>query len=127
TRRVTAVSEPQTLPVLPLDDMVALPGMVVPISLDQTDARAAIEAATAASDRSDRAGRSDPQVLLVPRLDGRYASCGALGVVEKIGRFPGGGRGAVVRATGRMRIGAGTTGPGAALWVEATPADEPTP
>src|SRR5690606_15664556 len=58
---------------------------------------------------------------------GKYADYGALGVVEKIGRFSGGERGAVVRATARMRIGAGTTGPGAALWVEATPVDEPTP
>ncbi len=51
---------------------------------------------------------------------------GAWGVVEQIGRLPGGEQAAVVRATARVRIGTGTTGPGAALWVEATVLDEVT-
>ena len=117
---MTAVSETLTLPVLPLDDLVALPGMVVPISLAEAEARSAIEAARAAAGDGSQA-----RVLLVPRLDGKYAAAGALGVVEQVGRFPGGERGAVIRATARVRIGAGTTGPGAALWVEATVVDEP--
>jgi ATP-dependent Lon protease len=104
-----------TLPVLPLDDLVALPGMVVPISLTEAEARSAIEAAQSAAP-----GEREPRVLLVPRLDGKYAGAGVLGVVEQVGRFSGGERGAVVRATDRVTIGAGTTGPGAALWVEAT-------
>jgi ATP-dependent Lon protease len=62
--------------------------------------------------------------LLVPRLDGKYASVGTWGLVEQIGRLPGGEQAAVVRGTHRMRIGAGTTGPGAALWVEATVLEE---
>jgi ATP-dependent Lon protease len=111
-----------TLPVLPLDDLVALPGMVVPISLAEAEARSAIDAAQAA----ERGASQDARVLLVPRLDGTYAAAGALGVIEQVGRFPGGEHGAVVRATDRVRIGAGTTGPGAALWVEATVvADQP--
>ncbi|HEY8473020.1 MAG TPA: endopeptidase La [Natronosporangium sp.] len=114
------MSETLTLPVLPLDDLVALPGMVVPISLAEAEARSAIEAARAAAGDGSQA-----RVLLVPRLDGKYAAAGALGVVEQVGRFPGGERGAVIRATARVRIGAGTTGPGAALWVEATVVDEP--
>src|SRR5262245_57953046 len=105
------------LPVLPLDDTVLLPGMVVPIRLagkdTAGDARAAVEAAQAAA-----SGGEQPRVVLVPRLDGRYARAGALGVVEQVGRLPGGELAAVVRATARVRIGAGTTGPGAALWVE---------
>jgi ATP-dependent Lon protease len=44
---------------------------------------------------------------------------GALGVIEQVGRLPGGELAAVVRGTERVRIGAGTTGPGAALWVAA--------
>jgi ATP-dependent Lon protease len=116
------VSETVTLPVLPLDDLVALPGMVVPIPLKEAEARSAIEAAQAASG-------GDARVLLVPRLDGEHAGSGALGIVEQVGRFPGGEQGAVVRATARVRIGAGTTGPGAALWVEGTVVadDEPAP
>jgi len=103
------------LPVLPLTDVVVLPGMVVPVRLADAEIRAAIEAARAAT-------TADPgveaQVLLVPRLEGRYASVGAWGVVEQIGRLPGGEQAAVVRATARVRIGTGTTGPGAAVWVE---------
>jgi ATP-dependent Lon protease len=110
------MSETLTLPVLPLDDLVALPGMVVPVSLADAEARSAIDAAQAAEHGEPGKAR----VLLVPRLDGKYAAAGALGVVEQVGRFPGGEHGAVVRATARVKIGAGTTGPGAALWVEAT-------
>nr|WP_202891581.1 endopeptidase La [Kribbella shirazensis] len=99
------------LPVLPLDDVVVLPGMVVPVRLADSEARAAIDAAQAAG---------QDQVLLVPRLDGKYAKAGTLGEIEQIGRLPGGDRAAVIRGTQRVRIGAGTTGPGAALWVGAT-------
>jgi ATP-dependent Lon protease len=112
------VTETLTLPVLPLDDLVALPGMVVPVPLAEAEARAAIEAAQVAA-------AGEPRVLLVPRPEGKYAAAGALGVVEQVGRFPGGGRGALVRAVERMRVGTGTTGPGAALWVEATVLEEP--
>ncbi|MGH3752783.1 MAG: endopeptidase La [Pseudonocardiaceae bacterium] len=115
------MTETVKLPVLPLDDVVVLPGMVVPVRLADAEVRAAIEAAGAATE-PDSGGQ--PQVLLVPRLDGKYASVGAWGVVEQIGRLPGGEQAAVVRGTSRVRIGTGTTGPGAALWVEATVLDE---
>jgi ATP-dependent Lon protease len=117
------MGETLALPVLPLDDVVVLPGMVVPIQISgedaSADARAAVEAATAAASHGDKA-----RLLLVPRLDGKYAKAGTLGVIEQIGRLPGGQRAAVVRGTSRVRIGTGTTGPGAALWVEAAVADE---
>ncbi|MFN2478069.1 MAG: endopeptidase La [Pseudonocardiaceae bacterium] len=109
------------LPVLPLTDVVVLPGMVVPVRLADAEIRAAIDAARAATSADPGA---EAQVLLVPRLEGRYASVGAWGVVEHIGRLPGGEQAAAVRATGRVRIGTATTGPGAALWVEATVLDE---
>ncbi|MFB6719840.1 endopeptidase La [Kribbella sp. NPDC056345] len=99
------------LPVLPLDDIVVLPGMVVPVRLADSEARAAIDAAQASG---------QDQVLLVPRLDGKYAKAGTLGEIEQIGRLPGGAQAAVIRGTARVLIGAGTTGPGAALWVGAT-------
>jgi ATP-dependent Lon protease len=113
------MGETLALPVLPLDDVVVLPGMVVPIRISGADAsaeaRAAVDAATTAANH---------QVLLVPRLDGKYAAVGTLAEIEQVGRLPGGERAAVVRGTKRVRIGTGTTGPGAALWVEATIADE---
>ncbi|GAA3867002.1 endopeptidase La [Saccharothrix violaceirubra] len=114
------MSETSALPVLPLDDVVVLPGMVVPVRLSGPDAtaeaRAAVEAATAGDVN---------RVVLVPRLDGRYAKVGALAEIEQVGRLPGGERAAVLRAVSRARIGTGTTGPGAALWVEATVAGVP--
>jgi ATP-dependent Lon protease len=114
------MTENLTLPMLPLDDLVVLPGMVVPLELADAEIRAAVEAAQASED-----AQGEVQVLLVPRLDGKYASVGTVGVIEQIGRLPGGQKAAVVRGTDRARIGTGTTGPGAALWVEATTQDEP--
>ncbi|MFE3197551.1 endopeptidase La [Embleya sp. NPDC055664] len=112
-----------TLPVLPLDDVVVLPGMVVPLELDDAETRAAVDAARAAAGRSTGPGvrsESKARVLLVPRDDGQYPAVGTLGVIEQVGRLPGGESVVVVRGEGRVRIGSGTTGPGAALWVEAT-------
>jgi ATP-dependent Lon protease len=129
-----------TLPVVPLDDEVVLPGMVVPLDLTDGEVRAAVEAAESLRGaegnggegtrvpgiRSSSAGRK-PRVLLVPRIDGRYAAVGTLGVVEQIGRLADGDPGAVIRGLSRVRIGAGTSGPGAALWVEGTEITEPRP
>ncbi|MFI1886832.1 endopeptidase La [Streptomyces jumonjinensis] len=115
---------PLTLPVLPLDDEVVLPGMVVPLDLTDTEVRAAVEAAQADA-RST--GASKPQVLLVPRVDGNYAAIGVLGTVEQVGRLSDGDPGALIRGRDRVRIGAGTTGPGAALWVEGTRIEEQIP
>ncbi|MER5637724.1 endopeptidase La [Kitasatospora sp. NPDC002227] len=109
---MASTSTPLTLPVLPLDDEVVLPGMVVPLDLKDAEVRAAVEAARAAA----QGGK--PQVLLVPRLDGSYASVGTLATVEQVGRLADGDPAALVRAVRRVRIGTGTTGPGAALWVE---------
>ena len=102
------------LPVLPLTDSVVLPGMVVPIRLDQPEPRAAVDAAQNGSEGERR-------ILLVPRPDGHYAAVGTIAVLEQVGRMPTGEPAAVVRGEQRARIGSGVTGPGAALWVEATP------
>ncbi|MEV0732222.1 endopeptidase La [Polymorphospora sp. NPDC050346] len=106
-----------TLPVLPLTDDVLLPGMVIPVTLDATT-QAAVDAARATGDK---------QVLAVPRVDGEYGPVGAVATIEKVGRLPSGEPAAVVRGLSRARIGSGVPGPGAALWVEATPLTEPAP
>ncbi|WP_049580588.1 endopeptidase La [Streptomyces sp. SBT349] len=111
-----------TLPVLPLDDEVVLPGMVVPLELSDPEVRAAVEAAQAAAVRGEK-----PRLLLVPRLDGTYTGIGVLGRVEQVGRLADGDPGALVRGIRRVRIGAGTTGPGRALWVEGTSIEETVP
>ncbi|WP_336318819.1 endopeptidase La [Streptomyces lavendofoliae] len=123
---MASTSSPLTLPVLPLDDEVVLPGMVVPLDLSDTEVRAAVEAAQAAA-RSSGAQGGKPKVLLVPRIDGTYAGIGVLGTVEQVGRLSDGDPGALIRGRGRVKIGAGTTGPGAALWVEGTTVEETVP
>jgi ATP-dependent Lon protease len=117
------MSETLSLPVLPLDDTVVLPTMVVPVDISGAEVRASIEAAqlSAGPDQSE----ARPQVLLVPRLNGKYAPVGTLGDVEQIGRLPSGEPAAVIRGVARVRIGTGTVGPGAALWVDATIQEEP--
>ena len=118
------MSETLTLPVLPLDDEVVLPGMVVPIELADTEVRGAIEAARNSTGLGRGPGiraEEKARVLLVPRLADRgLAAVGTMAVIEQVGRLPGGQAGAVLRGVSRVRIGSGTTGPGAALWVEGT-------
>src|SRR4051794_5245192 len=105
------------LPVLFVNELVVLPGMVVPVELDEP-ARAAVDAARSSSDGS---------LLVAPRLEDRYASFGVVASIERVGRFSGGAPAAVLRAGRRARIGSGVTGPGAALWVEVEPVEERTP
>jgi ATP-dependent Lon protease len=105
------------VPVLFVTDTIVLPGMVVPIALDDA-ARAAIDAA-----RASESG----QLLIAPRLDDRYPSHGVIAKILQVGRIAGGGTAAVVRGERRAQIGAGATGPGAALWVEVTEVTEAEP
>jgi len=108
---------PINLPMLSLPEIVVLPGMVVPVELDDA-AQAVVDAA--------RAG-SDGQLLIAPRLADRYPVYGAIAEIEQVGRLPGGEPAAVLRASARAKIGSGVSGPGAALWIEAAPVDDPEP
>ena len=110
------MAEATTVPVLFLSDSIVLPGMVVPIELDDA-ARAAVDAAQASE---------SGKLLIAPRLEDRYPSYGVLASIVQVGRIAGGnGTAAVVRGERRAHIGAGASGPGAALWVEVTEVDEP--
>ncbi len=111
------MAEAKSVPVLFVSDPVVLPGMVVPIALDDA-ARAAVDAA-----RATESGT----LLIAPRLDDRYPSYGVLATIVQVGRVPGGGTAAVVRGERRAHIGAGASGPGAALWVEVTEVTDPEP
>ncbi len=111
------MAEAKSVPVLFVSDPVVLPGMVVPIALDDA-ARAAVDAA-----RATESGT----LLIAPRLDDRYPSYGVLATIVQVGRIPGGGTAAVVRGERRAHIGAGASGPGAALWVEVTEVADPEP
>jgi len=129
------MSDIRRLPVLSLTDAVVLPGMVVPIELDEP-AQAAIDAARAAAsdhdgradgaDGADRDARADSigELLIAPRLQDRYAAYGVVATIEQVGRMAGGAPAAVLRAHRRARIGTGVSGPGAALWVQAELIDD---
>jgi ATP-dependent Lon protease len=108
------MAEAKSVPVLFVTDTIVLPGMVVPIALDDA-ARAAIDAAQASE---------SGQLLIAPRLEDRYPSHGVIAKILQVGRIAGGGTAAVVRGERRAQIGAGASGPGAALWVEATEVPE---
>src|SRR6478735_9295717 len=120
------MSDIRRLPVLSLTDVVVLPGMVVPIELDEP-AQAAVDAAKSAhsTDSSDSSvGDGIGEVLLAPRLKDRYSAFGVVATIEQVGRLAGGAPAAVLRAGRRARIGTGVTGPGAALWVQAELVDD---
>jgi ATP-dependent Lon protease len=108
------MAEAKSVPVLFVRDPIVLPGMVVPITLEEP-ARAAVDAA-----RASESG----ELLIAPRLEDRYPSHGVLARILQVGRIAGGGTAAVVRGEQRARIGAGANGPGAALWVEVTEVPE---
>jgi ATP-dependent Lon protease len=91
--------------------------MVIPVLLD-AGTQAAVDAARASGDDT---------LVAVPRLDGASGPVGTTAVIEKVGRLPSGEPAAVIRGVARARIGAGVSGPGAALWVETTGFDEPEP
>ena len=88
-------NENVTLPLLPLTSGVVLPGMVFTMALETDEARAAVEAAGSAGGR----------LLLVPHIEGRYATVGVIAEVMEEGELPGGlpGRGRPGRPAGHHR------------------------
>jgi ATP-dependent Lon protease len=110
-------SQNLTLPLLPLKSGVVLPGMVFTLALESDEARAAAEAA------GDTGGR----ILIVPHIEGRYASVGAVAEVTEQGQLPGGLAAVVVRGDQRAVIGTAVPGTGQALWVEAEVVEDASP
>jgi ATP-dependent Lon protease len=107
----------QVTPLLPLTTGVVLPGMVVTIALESDEARSAVEAARTADDT----------MLLVPRVDGRYAKVGTVATIEDVGRLPSGIEALVVRGLHRALLGTGVPGTGDATWIEARPVEDSEP
>ena len=103
-----------TLPLLPLKSGVVLPGMVFTLALESEESRVAVEAARSAGGH----------LLLVPHIEGRYASVGVIAEVLEEGSLPGGLEAIAIRGDQRAVIGTGVPGTGDALWVEAEPLDE---
>src|SRR5688572_30204596 len=101
---------------LPLTTGVVLPHMVVTLTLESPEARAAVEAARSARDT----------LLLVPRTEnGAYARVGTVAVIEEMGQTPGGVQALVIRGLHRALIGSGVAGTGEAIWVQAEAQPDP--
>jgi ATP-dependent Lon protease len=104
----------RALPLLPLTTGVVLPGMVVTLTIESDEARAAIHAAADA----------DGVLLLVPRIDGRYARIGTVAKVEDVGQLRSGMEAVVIRGQRRAAVGLGIPGTGEATWVQIEPVEE---
>ena len=98
----------ENLPLLPLTSGVVLPGMVFTMALESDEAKAAAEAAEAANGR----------FVIVPFIEGRYASVGVVAEVMEKGDLPGGMPAVAVRGVERASLGTAVPGTGQALWVE---------
>ena len=99
----------ETLPLLPLTTGVVLPGMVVTLTIESPEAEAAVEAA------------AHGELILVPRIEGRYARVGTIAKVEEEGRVRGGADAVVIRGLHRGVVGVGVPGTGSATWVQIEP------
>ena len=95
------------IPLLPLNNGVVLPNMVVTIPLEREEAQAAVRAARAESGH----------VLLVPRVEGRYASLGTVARIEDARRLPNGMEVAILQGLYRASVGSAAGGTGPALRV----------
>jgi ATP-dependent Lon protease len=106
--------ETLALPLLPLTTGVVLPQMVVTLALETEESRRVAAAATS----------GDRLLLLVPRIDNRYARVGTVARVESDGELPNGTGALVLRGLYRAVVGVGIPGTGDVLWVESEPVEE---
>ena len=106
-------TETVALPVLPLRNGVVFPNMVVTVGIESDEASRALSAAEANGGR----------LVLVPRLDGAYATVGTIADLQEIS--DGSSRSALIAGISRARIGAGRPGDEGVLWVEVEPVSDP--
>lgn len=98
-----------TLPVLPLRNGVVFPHMVVTLRIETGEGKTALAAAET----------SDHHMLLVPKVNGTYATVGTVAKIQQID-----GANVVVEGLARARVGAGRTDDRGALWVDSEPYPE---
>jgi ATP-dependent Lon protease len=105
----------ERLPVIPLGHGVVLPHMNATIPVESEEARAGLI----------EAQKEDLRVLLVPKIDGRYATIGTVAKVEDTGQMPDGTPAAVVQGRYRALLGSVTAESGGALFAEVEPRPDP--
>jgi ATP-dependent Lon protease len=93
--------------------------MVFTMALESDEARSAVEAARSAGGK----------LLLVPHIEGRFASVGVIATIAEEGTLPGGLQAVAIQGDQRATVGTAVPGTGATLWVDAEPVTEgePTP
>jgi ATP-dependent Lon protease len=99
------------LPLYPLSGGVVLPGMVVTMQVDDEEARVAVAAAEA----------GDGRLLLLPRIESRYADVGTIAKIENSADLPNGVRGLILRGVERAKVSGAAVGSGKALQVQVQP------
>jgi ATP-dependent Lon protease len=100
-----------------MDDVVVLPHMTVTLAVEGDAQRAAVEAAR----------QGNRQVLLVPRLEGKFGSIGTVARLGDSAELPTGAEAFMIRGEYRARLGSGQADIGGALWVKADPILDPDP
>ncbi|HSL25462.1 MAG TPA: LON peptidase substrate-binding domain-containing protein, partial [Acidimicrobiia bacterium] len=93
-----------TLPVLPLRNGVVFPHMVVTLRIETAEGKIALAAAN----------QSGHRLILVPRVQGRYASVGTIAEIQQADDDGN----VVVSGVARARVGGGSNDEAGALWVE---------
>jgi ATP-dependent Lon protease len=88
--------------------------MAFTMALETEEAQVAAEAA----------GSVGGQLVLVPRIGGRYSSVGVVAEILELGQLPGGPKAMVVQGRERARMGTAAPGTGRALWVQVEPLEE---
>jgi ATP-dependent Lon protease len=106
----------QALPLLSLTTGVVLPGMVVTIAIESDEARAAVAAA-----------QEGGELLLVPKVDSRYARVGTVAKIEDVGLMRNGTEALVMRGLHRAIVGVGVPGTGEATWIQIDPVEDEAP
>ena len=107
----------ELIPLLPLNNGVVLPNMMVTIPLEREEAQTAVTAARA----------EGHLVLLVPRVEGRYASVGTVARIEDSRKLPNGIEVAILQGLYRANVASGAAGTGPALRVMAQAVTELNP
>ncbi len=101
-----------TLPVLPLRNGVVFPHMVVTVNIESDEARSALAAAEGSGGR----------LLLVPQLDGQWATVGTIAAIQEVSRD--GAVTAIIAGITRATITSGIPAGGDVLWVTAYPIED---
>ena len=102
------------LPVLPLTQHVVLPRVSATIPIDSQDTRAAVEAAIS----------RDGLLLLLPKVDSRYATVGVAAKIEERGNLPDGTEVVAVQGRSRAILGDVTSESGS-LWAQVEMSPDP--